>query len=268
MSSDQMQYIGGLANQAAVAIERARLAEDIKQAQVITETERLRASLLSSISNDLNAPLGAIRDAMFSLRKHWTQFDDITKRTLLGTIEDEAERMDFFTRNLLDIMQIASDGLHLLKEPVDVKFLIEHSIKNQAKIIGTRAVTIDIPANIAAINGDIEALTHVLVNIIHNACQYSPASQPLEITATHEGAFVQITVTDHGHGIPEAERERVFDMFHRVNVSPNATHRGLGLGLSICRAIVQKHGGHIQAQPGPDDGTQIVMQLPATNKEV
>ncbi|MDR3450866.1 MAG: ATP-binding protein, partial [Alphaproteobacteria bacterium] len=113
------------------------------------------------------------------------------------------------------------------------------------------------------VSGDKDILRRVFVNIIENACKYSPADRPVEITARREASELRVAITDHGNGIPEAERERVFDMFYRIKSGAlsNAVI-GAGLGLSICRGFIEAHGGHISAQQGEGGGTSIVIRLP------
>jgi len=130
------------------------------------------------------------------------------------------------------------------------------------KQIGDRPLRIDIPDHLPPIEGDLAILERVLANILDNACKYAPAEQPITITARREAHYVRITVTDRGPGIPEEERERVFDMFYRVKVGATPT-TGAGLGLAICRGFVEAHEGRISAMPGADGvGTQIVVRLP------
>lgn len=266
-SSDQGQLLASLANQSAVAIQRAKLATDIEEARLQTETERLRASLLSSISHDLRTPLVAILGATTSLREYWGKFDAKTRQDLFATIEDEAERLNRFVQNLLDMTQLVSGGLQLKRQPTDAQDLIAAALTKLRKQIGERPLRIDVAGDLPPINGDLALLERVLVNILDNACKYAPADQPITITARREAHYVRLVVTDRGPGIPEEERERVFDMFYRVKVGAGQTS-GAGLGLAISRGFIEAHGGRILAQPGPDGiGTQIVLRLPIVKND-
>ena len=261
LTPDQETFLSSLAAQSAVAIERAKLTGDIAQARLQTETERLRSSLLSSISHDLRTPLVAILGATTSLRDYWDKFDDKSRSDLFGTIEDESERLNRFVQNLLDMTQLVSGGLKLKHQPTDVEDLIGSALTKLRKQIAKSPLRLDIPEDLPAIDGDFTILEHVLVNILDNACKYAPIDQPLTITARREAQYVRITITDRGPGIPESERERVFDMFYRVKIGSTPSS-GAGLGLAICRGFIEAHGGRIFAETGPDGvGTQIVIRL-------
>src|SRR5262249_43574369 len=142
------------ASQCAAAIERASLAADIAQARLQTETERLRSSLLSTISHDLRTPLVAILGATTSLRDYWDKFDDKARRDLFATIEDESDRLNRFVQNLLDMTQLVSGGLKLKRQAVDVQDLAGAAFAKLRKSIGTRPLNIDIPEDLPAIDGD------------------------------------------------------------------------------------------------------------------
>ena len=261
-SPDQEHFLASMASQSAIAIERAQLITDITQARLQTETERLRSSLLSSISHDLRTPLVAILGATTSLRDYWDKFDDKSRRDLFATIEDESDRLNRFVQNLLDMTQLVSGGLKVKRQPTDIQDLIGSALTKLRKQIGDRPLRLDIPDDLPFVDGDLAILERVLVNIIDNASKYAPKDQPLAITARREAHYIRLTITDRGPGIPEEERERVFDMFYRVKIGSTPSS-GAGLGLAISRGFIEAHGGRIMAQPGIDGiGTQIVIRLP------
>ncbi len=196
------------------------------------------------------------------MRDYWDRFDDQSRRDLFATIEDESDRLNRFVQNLLDMTQLVSGGLKLKRQPTDVQDLIGAACARLSKPLGSRPLKLDIPDDLPPIEGDFTILERVLVNVLDNACKYAPIDQPLTVTARREAHYVRLTVTDRGPGIPEEERERVFDMFYRVKVGTAPTS-GAGLGLAICRGFIEAHGGRIMAQPGVDGtGTQIVIRLP------
>jgi two-component system sensor histidine kinase KdpD len=267
-SQDQMHLVASFANISAVAIQRAKLTGDIEEARLQTETERLRASLLSSISHDLRTPLVAILGATTSLRDYWDKFDDKARRELFATIEGEADRLNRFVQNLLDMTQLVAGGLKLKRQPTDIQDLVGSALTKVKKQLGERPLRLDIPDDLPPVDGDLSILERVLVNILDNACKYAPADQPITITARREAHYVRLTVTDRGPGIPEEERERVFDMFYRLKVGSAPAAAGAGLGLAICRGFIEAHEGRITAQPGTDGiGTQIALRLPVVKEE-
>jgi two-component system sensor histidine kinase KdpD len=267
LSQDQMYLLASFANMSAVTIQRTKLTGDIEEARLQTETERLRSSLLSSISHDLRTPLVAILGATTSLRDYWDRFDDKARRELFSTIEDESDRLNRFVQNLLDMTQLVAGALKPKRQPTDIQDLVGAALTRVCKQLGNRPLRLDIPHDLPPVSGDLAILERVLVNIIDNACKYAPADQPISITARREAHYIRLTVTDRGPGIPEEERERVFDMFYRVKVGAAPTS-GAGLGLAICRGFIEAHEGRIAAQPGPDGiGTQIVLRLPIVKEE-
>jgi two-component system sensor histidine kinase KdpD len=260
-----MHLVASFSNMSAIAIQRANLTGDIEQARLQTETERLRASLLSSISHDLRTPLVAILGATTSLRDYWEKFDDKTRRDLFLTIESEADRLNRFVQNLLDMTQLVAGGLKLKRQQTDIQDLVGAALTKVKKQLGARALRLDIPDDLPPVDGDLAILERVLVNVLDNACKYAPIDQPITITARREAHYVRLTITDRGPGIPEEERERVFDMFYRIKVGSTAA--GAGLGLAICRGFIEAHDGRITAQPGTDGtGTQIVIRLPVVKE--
>lgn len=265
-TSDQERFLSHLASQSAVAIERSQLAAAIEEARLQAETERLRSGLLSSISHDLRTPLVAILGATTSLRDYWDRFDETMRRDLFATIEEEADRLNRFVQNLLDMTQLMTGGLSLKRRPVDAQDLVGSALSKLGKQIGKRPLRLDIAQDLPPIDGDQAILERVLVNIIDNACKYAPDDQPITLTARREGPMLRLTIADKGPGIPEDERERVFDMFYRVKIG-TAPMSGAGLGLAICRGFIEAHGGRIAVQSGFDgSGTQIVLRLPILNE--
>ena len=262
LTPDQEMFFSSLANQSAIALGRARLATDISQARLQTETERLRSSLLSSISHDLRTPLVSVLGTTTTLRDYWGKLDDEARLEMFGTIEEEADRLNRFVQNLLDMSALVTGGLNLKREPVGVQDVVGTALGKLRKQLGDRPLRLDIAADLPDMNGDFSILERVLINIIDNACKYAPADQPITISARRETHYVRLTVTDRGPGIPEEERDRVFDMFYRVKVG-SAPTSGAGLGLAICRGFIEAHGGRISAQSGPDGiGTQIAVRVP------
>ncbi|MEI6985534.1 MAG: sensor histidine kinase KdpD [Rhodospirillaceae bacterium] len=262
LSSEQTRLLDALAGQAAVAIERTTLVSDIEQQRLLTETERLRAALLSSISHDLRTPLVAIIGSVTTLLSYGESFDPVTRHDLLMTIQDEAERLNRFVQNLLDMTRLGSGALQLRLDWVDIQDIIGSALERVKKHIVKRPLDLRIAPGLPLLHLDFVLIEQVMVNIIDNSCKYSPAGSRIIIDAGLEGKTVLVAVTDQGPGIPENERERVFDMFYRVKTSGHQT-MGTGLGLAICRGIVEAHGGTVSARSGSDNhGTVITIGLP------
>jgi len=270
LSSDQSHFLTSLAYQAATAIERAKLVTDVAQARLQTETEKLRASLLSSISHDLRAPLDSIIVTARNLSNGWGTIPPAEQQTLVGHIEQEADNLDRFVENLLDMTELVTGNVRLNRQPTDLRLIIDQALTRLSHRTENRVINLDYATALPPIEADADTLRRVFVNLVENACSYSSPDQPISLSAKQEGQDIKITVTDRGPGIPESERERVFDMFYRIKkgntlASPVA---GAGLGLSICRGFIEAHQGTISAQPGEDGvGTSIVIRLPVRDKE-
>jgi two-component system sensor histidine kinase KdpD len=262
LSADQNYFLSSLAYQAASAIERTRLVTDVAQARLQTETEKLRASFLSSISHDLRTPLDSIIEIARNLSSQWDNVAPAQQQALVGSIEIEAERLDRFVQNLLDMTELVTGNIRFEHKPIDIRSLINHVLKLLERIIGSHSIAFTCADHLPFVDGDEEALRRVFINVIENACKYSPLDQPVDINVQMDGSDIKITVSDHGSGIPEGEHERVFDMFYRIK---KGSVSGAGLGLSICRGFIEAHMGHISAHSGNDGtGTNIVIRLPAS----
>jgi two-component system sensor histidine kinase KdpD len=264
LSSDQNHFLASLGYQAAAAIERAKLVTDVAQARLQSETERLRASLLSSISRDLRMPVDNIIGTVRSLNQNWDEAHLDEKHSLINLIEMESSRLDRFVQNLLDMTELVTGTIHLNLAQLDIRTLIKDVISHLSRRVGERVIRFDCSEALPLIEGDADILRRVFINIIENACTYSPFDQPITIKATSEGTQIKIAFNDRGAGIPESERERVFDMFYRIKSGATQSGAGgAGLGLSICRGFIEAHQGQISARQGEDGvGTKIVIRLP------
>jgi two-component system sensor histidine kinase KdpD len=264
LAPDESRLMETLADQAAVAIERTALVADLEAARVAGEAERLRQALLSSISQDLRTPLVAILSAASSLLDD-DQIRPSDRRELALIVKDEAERLNRFVQNLLDMTRLGSGALKPKADWIDLRVIVSAAVERCARLLKDRDVKIDIPADVSKVRVDSVLMEQVLCNLIDNACKYSPAGTLITIWARNKAGNLLMEVCDQGSGIPEAERERVFDRFYRIKPDGQESI-GTGLGLAICRGIVEAHGGRIKAETGLNGvGTCIVMNLPVTD---
>jgi two-component system sensor histidine kinase KdpD len=264
LAPEDSRLLETLADQTAVAIERTTLVADVETARVTSETERLRAALLSSLSHDLRTPLVSILGAATSLINYGDDLDANDRRDLAATIQDEAERLNRFVQNLLDMTKLGSGALKPKADWADLHDVVRAAVDRADKLLKGSQVKIDIDPQLPLLNLDSVLMEQVLFNLIDNACKYSPPGSLVTVWARQRKGQAAIEVCDQGPGIPEADRERVFDMFYRVEAADTQT-AGTGLGLAICRGIVEAHGGTIKAEPGlHGTGTCIVLHLPIT----
>ncbi|MBP9893522.1 MAG: sensor histidine kinase KdpD, partial [Planctomycetes bacterium] len=244
--------------QTALALERAQLEERAQKSRMDAETERLRNALLSSVSHDLRTPLASITGATSTLLDPAT--DESSRVELTRTIHEEARRMNRLVTNLLDMTRLESGQLRLRKEPVLVEEFVGAALEALKDVLGPREVKINIPSEVPPVLADLVLVEQVVVNLVENAVKYAPSS-PIEISARHTPDGVQIEVADHGPGLPQGSEEKVFDKFFRA---PGATGvRGAGLGLTICRGILQAHGGRIWARNREGGGAVFSFVLEA-----
>jgi two-component system, OmpR family, sensor histidine kinase KdpD len=267
ISPDQRRLLDALAGQAAVAIERTRLVREMMRARVLTETERLRDALLSTISHDLRTPLVSIIGAVSSLLTYGATYDENARQELLLTIQEEAERLNRFVGNLLDMMRLESGAIALKRDWVEIGDVIGTALSRLARSLGQHQLIVQVDPALPMLRLDFVLIEHVLVNLIENAAKYSPPQTTIRIRARHEGQSIAVEVADEGIGIPAGERERIFDKFYRVQRG-DRQGAGTGLGLSICKGIVEAHGGHIAAtSPLQGRGAVLTVTFPI-EKEV
>ncbi|CAK0752359.1 two-component system, OmpR family, sensor histidine kinase KdpD [uncultured Gammaproteobacteria bacterium] len=263
LAPEQRWLLDVVAGQAALAIERTQLFQDIEDARLAAETEKLRSALLSSISHDLRTPLSSIIGAVTSLINFGLRLDEKGRRDLQHTIREEAERLNRFIGNLLDMTRIESGAMQPKHEWVDLEDLITTAVTRLTSVLARHPVEFEIAPDLPLIHVDYILIEQVLVNLLENAAKYSPDDAVITLTAKTDAAVVMVEVIDQGVGIPKDKLEQVFDMFYRVKVGDRQI-AGTGLGLCICRSIVQAHGGTIVADsPVRDDqGTRITVRFP------
>jgi two-component system sensor histidine kinase KdpD len=257
---EQLHQLEAFASQTALAIELARLAEEAERAQVRAETERLRNSLLSSVSHDLRTPLASITGAASTLLESEGRLDAGTRRDLLEALHEEADRLNRLVQNLLEMTRLASGALQLRTEWHSIEEVVGAALGRFGKALAHRTVTVRVPADLPLVPMDDVLIEQVLINLVDNALKYTPPESPIEVSAEDTGAAVLIELADRGPGLPPGEERRIFEKFHRAEVTPPV--RGAGLGLAICRGIVQAHGGRIWAENRPGGGVAVRFTLP------
>ncbi len=250
--------------QASSLIERARLRRENLRIAVLQRTDALRAALLSSVSHDLRTPLASIKAAASSLLQEDVQWDEETKRSFARSIEREADRLNRLVGNLLDMSRIEDGALKPEKELYTLPELIQDVLGRLKPLLGDRIVRTQVPADLPPVEQDYMQIDQVLTNLIENAVRYTPKDSPIEVSAHCEGAHIVISVADRGPGIPEGDLERVFDKFYRVLDEKHSTRHpsGSGLGLAVCKGLVEAHGGRIWAEPREGGGVVFSVSLP------
>ncbi len=258
---ERLRLLEGFIGLAAMSINRIKLTEQARQAQTLTESERLRSALFNSLSHDLRTPLASIIGAVTGLLEETNAvYSPAARRDLLQTILFGAERMNRFINNLLDMARLESGLLKLNKDWCDIQDIVGVGIGRLGEQLANRPVNINIQPDLPMAEADFVLIEQVLVNLLDNALKYSEPDSEICITAQTSGQQLETTIANRGMGIPEADLVKVFDKFYRLN-SPLQVS-GTGLGLSICKEIVELHGGRIWAANNRGGGVAITFVLP------
>ncbi len=262
VNSDQRRLYDALADQAALALERINLADDVDRARIEAETEKLRSALLTSISHDLRTPLASILGSATSLRSYRANLDDDAQRQLIDTIQEEAERLNRFISDLLDMTRLEAGAIELRTELVDVPDIVGSALRRAAGILELHGVATELSPDLPMVKLDPVLLEQVLFNLLDNAAKYAPPGTTISVLSERSGESVVLKVMDEGDGIPVADLERVFDKFYRVRAG-DRQRAGTGLGLAICRGFIEAMGGTIFAANRRDkSGAIFTIKLP------
>jgi two-component system sensor histidine kinase KdpD len=259
LSADQSHILETFANQTALAIERARLAEETERARIQIETERQRNALLSSISHDLRTPLASITGAVSSLLENEQTLDSSDRHELAQLAYEEAGRLNRQISNLLDMTRLESGAVKLKKEWQSLEEVIGATLNPLTDHLADHPVHVSLPEDMPLVPFDSLLIGQVFVNLLENAAKYTPPGTPIEIAAIVNKKEVTVEVADRGPGLPPGEEEHIFDKFYRA--SPQTAH-GIGLGLTICRSIIEAHGGHVWAENRAGGGSVFRFTLP------
>ena len=262
LGAAERRLLDAVGNQAAVAIERVTLAADIDEAQLGAERERMRSAMLTSVSHDLRTPLASIIGALSSLRSYRDRYDEATRDELLATALSEAERLDRFVGNLLDMTRLDAGAITPKREAVEVGDLVSTTLRRAVPLLEGRQVGSSIPPDLPSLSLDFVLAEQALFNLLDNAAKYSPAGGRIGIEARPAGARVEIVVRDEGPGIAAADLDRIFDKFYRAHDGDRRL-AGTGLGLAIARGFVEVQGGTIAARNrGDRSGAEFVVSYP------
>jgi len=261
---EQQHLLETFANQAALAVERAHLADEAEQSRVRAETEAMRASLLASVSHDLRTPLTTIRGSAEALLTADHALDADARRALASDIADESERLGRLVANLLDMTRLESGTIDLTASPTPIDEPIGAAIRRAEHALGDRPLRIDVPPDLPLPLIDPVLVEQALIHLLENAARHTPPGTPVEISAAAAGDRLTVRVADRGPGLPPGEVGHVFDKFYRAD----AGRGGSGLGLAICRAIAAAHGGTVAAANRDGGGAEFTLSLPLAHDEV
>ena len=263
LALEQMHLLESFASLAALAIECDRLAGEAQKAQVDAETEKSRNALLSSVSHDLRTPLASICGAASSLLEKEGRLDEASRRELLEAILNDAGHMTRLIGNLLQMTQLESGATKIRKEWCPIEEVVGGALTRLEKQLGRRRVRVCLPDGASLVPLDVILIEQVFVNLLENAIKYTPPGSPLEISAAAGEKEMVFEVGDHGPGLAPGDEKKVFEKFYRGKAPRSAG--GVGLGLTICRAIIEAHEGRIWAESRPGSGAVFRFALPLSS---
>ena len=262
LSGQRRRLLTALSQPLAQALARAQLADDLEAARLHGETEQLRSALLASVSHDLRTPLTAMRGSIDSLLALGEAIPLEDRRELLEGTRDEAERLDRYIQNLLDMTRLGHGALKLARDWVSPADIVGSSLNRLRAVLAPLHVSTEVPAELPLLYVHAALIEQALVNVLENAARFSPSHGRLQLRAGADEQEIFFAVSDEGPGIPEEERAKIFDMFYTA-ARGDRGGQGTGLGLAICQGMVGAHGGRISVADGIDGrGTCITLHLP------
>jgi two-component system sensor histidine kinase KdpD len=262
LRAEQREFLEAFNRQAAFALERIELADKARTAALRAKAEEMRSSLLSTVSHDLRTPLATITGSASALRNDDPALDEATRRELLDSICEEAERLEKLVSNLLSMTRLESGAIGIKPEWVPLEEVIGAALTRLEDKLGTRSVEIDIGPDIPLLSIDPVLLAQVFGNLLENATKYTASDAAITICARREDGHLTLHVCDQGPGLPDGSEEKIFEKFYRGNHSGVP---GVGLGLSICRGIVEAHGGSMRAENASGGGARFLITLPISD---
>jgi two-component system sensor histidine kinase KdpD len=264
LDPEQLHLLESLVNQVALAIERTRLSEEAQQAHVRAETERMRNAILSSVSHDLRTPLATITGAASSLLDERSQLTPRDRLELCRSIYREADRLDRLLKNLLDMMRIEAGAVQLNREWHPLDEIVGAALSRLEERLRSYTVKTAFPPDLPMVQIDGVLLEQVVLNLLENAAKYAPPGSLIELSASAGDREVVVEIADRGQGIPVGEEVRIFDKFYRAKP---AREGGVGLGLTICRGIIEAHGGRIWAENRSGGGAVFRFAIPLSEEQ-
>ncbi|WP_411282144.1 ATP-binding protein [Gemmatimonas sp.] len=259
LTPSRQRFLRAISYYAALGIERARLVVQAEHTEALRQADKLKDAVLASVSHDLRTPLTTIKALANAIR---LEGDDRA-----AIIEEEADRLNRFVADLLDLSRLDGGAMPIALQITAVEDLLGAALQRVSGVMPHRAIDVQLPRDepLLLARLDFTQSLRIVVNLLENADKYSPADQPIGVSAQRVGDMVRLSVSDRGAGIADADRERIFEPFHRVGDIPDAN--GTGLGLSIARRLAERQGGRLVHEPRAGGGSCFVLELSAAELE-
>ncbi len=258
-SNDNWLILEAIGRQLSTGLLRERFEIDLRGKMVNEESERIYKTLLNSVSHELRTPLSAIKGFSAALLDRELSFDPEKVKTIAEEISHGVERLDYVVQNLLDMNRLESGNLKLKLDFADIVETVNTALRKVKRFHGDKNVTLSAQKDLPLIYVDYFLVEQVFENILRNAFIYTPQDTPLEIAIEKDESFINVDITDFGLGIRSSNPDDVFRKFHRE--TPKETG-GLGLGLSICKSILELHKGYISVENVPSKGARFKIKIP------
>jgi two-component system sensor histidine kinase KdpD len=255
LTLDQRDLLETFASQIALVIERERLQEEARSAEVLAKAEQLHRTLLNSVSHELRIPISAVLAAAENLEKRAAPSD----HGLVVEIREAALRLNMLVKNLLNAARLETGMLQPKMEWFEVGELVAEVVEQHFAILTDYHLSVAIPDTLPLAYGDFGLLQQALANLVHNAMRHTPAGTEIKVTAAADGNELLISVVDDGPGFGADDPQKLFQKFQRGS---GAGPGGSGLGLSIVKGFVEAHGGTVEARNRPGGGAEVTMRLP------
>lgn len=254
--------IQSIATQLGIALEGNRLYTEREQIRVAMEKERLRANLLRSVSHDLRTPLTALSGAGNLLAENFDVLMDVEKRKLATDISEEIGWLTNLVENILNMTRINNEQLLLKKEEEIIDDVVSEAVSRTKRILKDRSFSVTLPNEVVSAPMDGKLIVQVIVNLLENAVRHTSRDSSVSLDVEINGTDVEFTVSDTGQGIDDSIKDILFDRFVTLEKGVTDGRRGIGLGLSICKAIVEAHGGKIHSEDNLPKGSKFIFTLP------
>ncbi|WP_326600386.1 ATP-binding protein [Streptomyces sp. NBC_01803] len=257
LPAEDHRVLTAFAAHAAAILDRERLKNEAGRAHKLAEGNRIRTALLAAVSHDLRTPLAAIKASVSSLRSDDVAWSEEDRADLLESIEQGADRLDQLVGNLLDASRLQTGTVEPLIRDIDLDEVVPRALGG----VPEAGVELDIPESLPFVAADPGLLERAVANVVENAAKYSPRELPVLVRASALGERVELRVVDRGPGVPDSDKNRIFEPFQRYGDTPRGN--GVGLGLAVARGFAEAMGGTLDAEDTPGGGLTMVLTLPA-----
>jgi two-component system sensor histidine kinase KdpD len=262
LNHNDRSFLRMIASLVAMALERQRLSDEQRNILIESEKEKMRSNLLRAISHDLRTPLTGILGASSAILENKDTIDLQTHDKLLKDIKEDAQWLIRMVENLLSVTRISEGSMHVVKTPEAVEEIVSEAVLRIRNRFSGCNITVKVPDELLLVPMDGTLIEQVIINLLENAIKHSPENQPIELTVKKINNFAVFEVSDNGEGVPPQDLPGLFEGYAESKSKSSDSSRGMGIGLSICKSIINAHNGRIEAENKIDGGATFRFLLP------